>query len=326
MFFERFRDGTSVACRVVQAPDSNEGEGLIVCILVLTDRPQKDERLVLRTIELAHRLDAQSVSVLVARSRDAFLATGCSFGVPDAGWVSPDMLSGWALSLSHSDVAIDNLLLARYRLDAAFYGLACKTVQSDASLRRTVATLANVVGVMAVCRETLRDEEGRLALLRGMWSESKRSWLICPENAESWKRIVVASRDDLQRSELIAWGHHWSERFDLPLAMIELSSPPPRSVWSAALQWSYARQHRELVRKSLLACGLGPGDLVLVNREPSIWPWMANSSAASLDDLIDVAPCSVGVIPKTSTVATRKLLFPHGLAHMDERFLGILTA
>lgn len=297
-------------------------------ILVLTDRPQTDDRIVSRTVELAHRLEAGEVSVVVARSEDAFLATGFSFGVPDSGHISPDSSSMFSLSLSRSDITAKQFL-SRCRQDAAFYGLTCETARSDTSLRRTAAMLANVVGLMVVSRETLLDDGGKLVSLRILWREVQRPWLICPTNDEPWKRIVVAIQSDAQRDELIGWGRHWSERFDVPLALIELGSPPPRSVWSAIahwLPWSSPCQHREAVREGLLACGLGPGDLLLVDREPATWPHLTSGGEVSLDDLVAVAPCSVGVAPTITNAATCELLFPHGLAHVDEQVLDIVSA
>jgi len=298
-------------------------------ILVLTDRPQTDDRIVSRAVELVHRLEAGEVSVVVTRSEDAFLASGCSFGVPDAGLISPDSSSIWSVSFGGGDVTVAKQFLARCRLDAAIYGLTCETARSDASLRRTAAMLANAAGLMVVSRETLLSDDGKLVSLRMLWSEVKRPWLICPTNAEPWKRVVVATHRDAQRNELIAWGRHWSERFDVPLVLIELGSPTPRSVWSAVtrwLPWSSPCQHRETVREVLLACGLGPGDLLLVNREHASWPLRANACIASLDDLIAVAPCSMGVAPTITDVTTHELLYPLWLVYSDEPILEIVAA
>lgn len=297
-------------------------------LLVLTDRPQTDDRIVSRAVDVAHRLDVEEVSVVVSRSEDASLAAGCSFSVPDAGHISPDSSSMFSFSLSRSDITAKQFL-ARCRQDASFYGLVCETARSDVSLTRTAAMLTNVVGLMVVSRETLLDGEGQVVSLRTLWREVQRPWLICPANAEPWKRIVIAIRSDIRRDELIAWGRHWSERFGVPLRLIELSTPPPRSAWSAiahCLPWSSPRHHREAVREGLLACGLGPDDLLLVDREPARWPHLTTACEVSLDDLVAVAPCSMGVAPVISNAATCELLFPHGLVHVDEQVLDIVPA
>ena len=297
-------------------------------ILILTDRPQTDDRIVSRAVELAYRLESREVSVVVTRGEGAFLTAGCLWGNPDGGVLSQDS-SVWALSLGCNDVTAAKQFFARCRHDAGFYGLTCETARSDTSLRRTAAMLASVVGLMVVSRETLLDDDGKPVSLRALWSEVKRPWLICPTNAEPWKRIVVATRSDAPRDELIAWGRHWSERFDVPLASIELGSPPPRSVWSAVTRWrpwSSPRQHREAAREAMLACGLGPGDLLLVDREPATWPHLANACQTSLDDLVAAAPCSVGIAPTIAHAATRDLLFPHGRVHADEPILDIVAA
>ncbi len=292
-------------------------------ILVLTDRPQTDGRIVARAVELAHRLKSGEVSVVVSRSADAFLAVGCSCGLPDGGLLSQES-SMLSVLLGGSDVVVAKQFLARCRQDAAFFGLKCETARSDTFLRHTAAMLANVVGLMVVSRETLFDQKGKFVPLRTLWSEVKCPWLICPTNAEPWKRVVVATRNDAHRDELIAWGGHWSERFDATLELIELGSPPRRSTWSAILRWlprSSSSQHREAVREGLLDCGLGPSDLLLVDRKPATWSRAANACGASLDDLVAVAPCSVGVAPTIAHTATHELLFPPGLAHTDESIL-----
>lgn len=297
-------------------------------ILLLTDRPQADEWLVSRTFELAHRLDGREVSAVVTRSADAMLATGFWFGVPDGGLLPQTMLP-CSLSIGWDDAAATERLFARCRQDAAYYGLTCETVHANTSLRRTATMLVSIVGLVMVSRETLLSDEGELVPLRTVWSEVERPWLICPTDAEPWKRIVVAAGTTAHRDDLIAWGEHWSQRFDVPLALIELGSPPPQSAWSAVtrwLPWSSPRQHREAVREGLLACGLGPGDLLLVDREPAVWTFPANACDASLDDLVASAPCSLGVAPMSSITATRKLLYPHGLAHADESALEIVAA
>lgn len=293
-------------------------------MLLLTDRPQEDEWIVSRAIELAHRLGAREVSAVVTRHADAMLATGFLFGVPDGG-LPPQGMSPCSLSIGWNNAAATEQLFARCRQDAAFYGLMCETVRANTSLRRTAAMLASVVGLVMISRETLLSDEGELVPL---WSEVERPWLICPTDAEPWKRIVVAAGSTAHRNELTAWGEHWSRRFDVPLALIELGSPPPPSAWSAVtrwLPWSSLRQHRDAVREGLLACGLGPGDLLLVDREPAAWPFPANACDASLDDLVASMPCSMGVAPKSSITATRKLLYPYGLTHADESVLEIVA-
>lgn len=297
-------------------------------ILMLTDRPQTDDRIVSRTVELADRLEAEEVSFVVTRPEDGFIATGCSFGVPDAGLISPCSSSLCALSPDRDELAMAISFLSRCRQDAAFHGLTCETARSAASLRRTAAMLAGVVGLMVVSRESLLDGDPTHESLRMLWLNVKRPWLICPTDSESWKRVIVATRNDAQRNELIAWGRHWSERFDVPLALIALGTPPPRSLWSTVRCWLrwHSRQHREAVRQSLFSCGLGPGDLLLVDREPSTWSRQTHVYEATLDDLIAVAPCSVGVAPTTTDVITCELLFPHGLSHADEPIPEIVAA
>ena len=75
---------------------------------------------------------------------------------------------------------------------------------------------------MVVCREALLDDDGQFFSLRRLQSRIGHPWLICPTDSRSWKRIIVATGIDAQRSELLAWGRHWSEKLDLPLERIEL--------------------------------------------------------------------------------------------------------
>lgn len=297
-------------------------------ILVLTDRPQEDERIVFRAVELADRLDADGVAAVVTRSEDVSFPSGMLFGVPDGGLLPQDM-SPWSLSRDASDDAAAECLFDRCREAATSHGLNCETIRAKTSLRRTVATLANVVGLVVVSRESLICDKGELVPLRTLWSEVAAPLLIVPTDAAPWERIVVAARNDIQRDKLIAWGGHWSRRFDVPLAMIELYSPPTHSAWSAVsrwLPWGSPRHHREAVREGLLACGLGPNDLLLVNRDPANWPFRANACEVSLDDLVAAAPCSIGVAPTSSITATRELLYPQGLAHAEDSVLGFVAA
>lgn len=297
-------------------------------ILVLTDRPQEDERIVFRAVELADRLDADGVAAVVTRSEDEVFPSGMLFGIPDCGMLPQDM-SPWSLSRDASDDAAAECLFDRCRQAATSHGLNCEMIRAKTSLRRTAATLANVVGLVMVSRETLVCEDGESVPMRALWSEVAAPLLICPTDAAPWERIVVAARNDVQRDKLIAWGGHWSRRFDVPLAMIELRSPPPHSAWSVMsrwLPWGSPRHHREAVREGLLACGLGPSDLLLVNRDSTEWSFPANTCEASLDDLVASAPCSIGVAPTSSIAATRELLYPHGLAHADVSVLGFVAA
>jgi hypothetical protein len=298
-------------------------------ILVLTDRPQTDDRIVSRAVDLVHRLKAEGVSVVVTRSADSFLIGCCTLSVPDSGLISPYLPSLWGRSVDGSYDAVARQFFARSRQNAAIFGLTCETAQSDATLSRTAAMLANAAGLMVVTRETMLDENGKHKSQRMLWRDVQCPWLICPLNAEPWRRVVVAIRSDAQRDEWIAWGRHWSNRFEVPLALIELGSPPPRSLWSTVthwLPWSSIRQHRRAVCDGLLACGLGPGDLLLVDREPATWPHLTNSDAVSLDDLVAVAPCSVLVFPAITNAATCEILFPRRLGQLDEHSRGIAAA
>ena len=297
-------------------------------ILVLTDRPQQDEPIVSRAVELAGQLDADGVAAVVTQSEDVVYPSGMLFGVPDGGLLPQDM-SPWSLTRDVNDDTAAECLFDRCREAAMSHGLNCETIRAKTSLRRTVATLANVVGLVVVSRESLICDMGELVPLRTLWSEVAAPLLIIPSDAARWGRIVVAARNDVQRDKLIAWGGHWSRQLDMPLAMIELSSPPTHSAWSAVsrwLPWGSPRHHREAVREGMLACGLGPNDLLLVNRDSAEWPFPANACEVSLDDLVSTAPCSLGVAPTSSITATRELLYPRGLAHAEESVLGFVAA
>ena len=296
-------------------------------ILVLTDRPQEDERIVFPVAEWADRLGADGVAAVVTRSVDAVLPMGLSFGIPDAVLLPQQMLP-WPLLMDGNDVAAAERWFDLCRQAAALYGLNCETVFASTSLRRTVVTLASVAGLVVISRETMLNH-GERVLLVTLRSEVAAPFLICPTDATSWKRIVVATWNIAHRDKLLAWGGHWSRQFDVPLATIELRSPPRRSAWSAVthwLPWSFPRQHRETLREGLLAYGLGPSDLLLINRQPAVWQFPANACEASLDDLVTAAPCSLGVAATSSITATRELLYPHGLAHANEAALGIVAA
>lgn len=279
-------------------------------ILVLTDRPQEDDALAARAVELAYQLSADRIAAVVSRSEDLLLPSGFVCGVSDGGLLPQEMSS---LSIGWNDSAADRWF-ARCRLDSTFYGVTCETVRANSSFRRTAAKLANLFELVMVSRDTLVCDDGELVPLRTLLSEVDRPWLICPHEAPSWRRIVVASANDTEPDVLMAWGGHWSQRFDVPLAVIELRLPEPHSAWSAVtrwLPWSSPRQHREAVRDGLLACGLGSSDLLLVHREPAAWPFPAKTCEASLNDLMAAAPCAIGVAPSSMTSASQELLFPH---------------
>jgi hypothetical protein len=298
-------------------------------ILVLTDRPQTDARIVSRAIELVHRLNGEEVSVVVTRGAGFYLTGGCTLSVPDSGLISPHSPSCWIRLPDSGDDAVTRQFLTRCRQEASLCALTCETARSEDSLRRTAALLGETAGLMVVTREAILDRIGNHESLRMLWREVPCPWLIYPSNAELWKRVVVAIRSDAQRHEWIAWGRHWSNRFQVPLALIELGSPPPRSLWSAAahrLLWSSTRQHRRAVWESLLACGLGPGDLLLVDRKSAKWPHMTNCGIVSLDDLVAVAPCAVGVAPGTTSGAKCELLFPRGQEQVVEHSWDIMAA
>lgn len=293
-------------------------------ILMLTDRPQEDESLIARAVELAERLNADEVAAVVTRPDDALWPLGMLFGIPDGGLLPQAMFS--SLLLGDGDEAVNEYFFDRCRQEAEHAGVSCETIRAKTSLRRTAAMLANAVGLVMVSRESLVFDDGELVPLRTLWSEVAAPWLICPNEGEPWQRIVVAACDGAQRDRLLAWGGHWSRRFDVPLAVIELHPSPRHSAWSAVsrwLPWSSPRHHREVVHEGLLACGLGPSDLLLVDRESAEWPFAANACEATLDDLLAVAPCALGVAPTSLLSATRELLYPHGLAHVSGSILGL---
>lgn len=293
-------------------------------ILMLTDRPQEDESLVARAFELAERLNADEVAAVVTQSEAALLPSGMLFGIPDAGLLPQEMSP--ALLLGDADKAASEHFFDRCRQEAAYSEVNFETIRANASLRRTAAILANAVGLLMVSRESLIFEDGELVPLRTLWSEVAAPWLICPNEGEPWRRIVVAACDGRPRDRLLAWGGHWSRRLDVPLAVIELHPSPRHSAWSAVsrwLPWNSPRHHREVVRNGLLTCGLGPSDLLLVDRESAEWPFAANNGAVTLDDLVAVAPCALGIAPTSLLSATRELLYPHGMAHVNGSIMGL---
>lgn len=297
-------------------------------ILVLTDRPRADERIVVRAVELAARLGAEEVAAVVTQSEDSVLPSGMLFGIPDGGLL-PQEMSPSLMSVDRDGFAAAERFFDCCRQEAAFFGVDCETIRAKTSLPRTAAMLANAVGLVVVSRESLVCDAGELVPLRMLWSEVAAPLLVCPSDAAPWERIVVAARNDAQRDRLIAWGGHWSRQFDVPLGMIELNSPLLHSMWSAWtnwLPWSSRRRHREAVRDCLLGCGLGPNDLLLVDRESAEWPFREHACEASLDDLVASAPCSLGIVPMSSITATRELLYPHGLAHANDSILGFVAA
>jgi hypothetical protein len=283
-------------------------------ILVLTDRPQNDEPVVCRAGELAHRLDATGISAVVTRDTDELLAASSFFGVPDGGLL-PHGLSPWTLSIGWNDSVAAERWFARSQQVAAYYGLACETVRVNASFRRTAATVSNLFGLLMVSRDTLFDDVGELVPLRTLWSEVSRPWLIVPQGVPNWQRIVVACTKSATSSESIdlsAWAAHWSRKLNLPVVNIELQRAS-RSAWSTVarwLPWSSPRCHCHAVRHGLLSFDLSPSDLLLVGREPTLWPFREQAIEVSLSDLVAVSPSTLGVVPTYPIAATRELLFP----------------
>lgn len=283
-------------------------------LLVLTDRPHEDELVISRAGELAHRFDAAGIAAVVTRGADQLLAASSFFGVPDGGCL-PHGFSPWLLSIGWNDPVATERWFARGQQVAAFYGLSCENVRVNSSLPCTAATISNLFGLVMIGRETLIDDEGELVPLQTLWSEVSRPWLIMPRQAPNWRRIVVAcvkSANSAESDELIAWAMHWSRQLDLPLTMIEVN-PPKRSAWSALahwLPWSARRRHREAVRRGLLSYGLSRSDLLLVGRQPAVWPFRERAIEVSVSDLVSVSPCALGVAPAYSLAATRELLFP----------------
>lgn len=280
-------------------------------ILVLTDRPQADGLVISRAGELAHWLKATGIAAVVTRGADELVAASSFFGVPDGGCL-PHGFSPWPLSIGWNDPVATERWFACGQQVAAFYGLSCENVWVTTSLPRTAATISNLFGLVMIGRETLFDEEGELVPLQTLWSEVSRPWLIMPRQTPNWRRIVIACVKSAKSDELIAWAMHWSRQLDLPLTMIEVN-PPQRSAWSALarwLPWSARRRHREAVRDGLLSYGLSPSDLLLVGREPAVWPFRERAIEVSVNDLVAVSPCALGVDPAYSLTATRELLFP----------------
>lgn len=283
-------------------------------ILVLTDRPQADELVVSRAGELAHRLEATGIAAVVTRCSDELVPASSFFGVPDGGCL-PHGFAPWPLSIGWNDPVATERWFARGQQVAAFYGLSCENVRVNSSLQRTAATISNLFGFVMVSRESLIDDEGELVPLRTLWSEVSRPWLIVPQQATNWQRIVVAcakSANSAESNELSVWAAHWSRQLELPWTMIEVH-PPDRSAWSAVarcLTWSSRRRHLDAVRDGLLACGLSSSDLLLVGREPSVWPFRECAVEVSANDLVAVSPSVLGVAPKYPLTATRELLCP----------------
>lgn len=297
-------------------------------ILILTDRPQADDRLFSRVAETARKLSTQSVAVVVTRGNDVFLTAGYSFSVPDSGIVSPHSLSLLAFSPDRSDIDLTTQFLARCQEAAAFSGLSCETAISNTSLRLTAGMLADAFGLIVATRETLLGQGSQSGSLQSLWEEVKSPWLVYPASAEPWKRIVVACRRDAPSQELTAWGEHWSERFGLPLTSIESVSlrPSLRTIAANWRAWCFPNRFREAVRKGLYACGLGPGDLLLVDRESLTWPFLTSGGEVSLGDLVAVAPCAIGVAPAKDSTFSFDLLFPRGVGDVNKHEPKIAVA
>ena len=297
-------------------------------ILVLTDRPQSDDALVSRAANLAQCLEARDVSVVVTRSRVGLVPSGYSLGVPDAGAISQDSSSLWMFMLDQGDDRIASDFLARCRQQVRMGGLQCETARSSTSLQRTAAMLDNVVGLMVVSRETLLGDPKNAGKLGRAWCDVQRPWLICSSNSMPWNRVVVATRDDCPQGDLVTWGRHWSGRIGIPVAMIKLQNQPRQSFWSAlvrSVRWKSRSQHRDEVLAGLRACGLGPSDLLIVDREAAIWPGVSPCCQVSLDDIVAAAPCSVAVAPKVACVASCELLFPRSLHRSPEQECEIVA-
>lgn len=294
-------------------------------ILILTDRPLEDEQIVYPVAEWADRLGADGVAAVVTHHVDAVFPIALSFGIPDAVLL-PQQVLPWLLLMEDNNVAAAEHWFGRCRHAAALHGLNCETMFARTSLSRTVVTLGGVAGLVVISRETTLNQDER-ALLRALRSEVAAPFLIRPTDATSWKRIVVATI--AHQHTLLAWGGHWSRQFDVPLATIELRSPTRRSGWSAVTHWlprSYPQHCREILREGLLAYGLGPSDLLLINRQPAVWQFPTNACEVALDDLVAAAPCSLGVAPISSITDTQELLYPEGLNYENESALRIVAA
>lgn len=297
-------------------------------ILVLTDRPRTDDLIFTWAVDLAHRLDVREVSAVVTCAGDTAVVAGSSMSIPDGGALSPDASSMWLLSLGRGDVTGDRQFFARCRHEAAFYGLSCETARSVDSLKRTAAMLGDVVNLIVINRETLLNDEFKNFSMGHLWPEISCPCLIYPTTADSWKRIVIAHRNDLSEVAIVTWAMHWSEVLGIPVSSIQLAQPS-RSVGAAInrwLPWNSLEQRREQIRDGMRDFGLGSSDLLLVNRQTSVLPVDVNGCEMTLDDVVAAAPCTVGIVPSSPSAVGNELLFPHRITHVSETEMGIEIA
>ncbi len=122
----------------------------------------------------------------------------------------------------------------------------------------------------------------------------------------------MATGKNAQRDLMIAWGQHWSRRFDIPFTVIELSSAPMRTVWSPVSNWkpwiSRNQRHRKISER-MLEYGLDSSDVLLVGRQLSKWRFSKSELEISVDEVIASTTCAVGVVPTLLSSDTEQLIY-----------------
>lgn len=267
-------------------------------ILVLTDRPHEDEQVTAFAVELAHQLEMDGLAAVVARHRHTILTTSLLLGALDGGLLPLTM--PLAVTAGSIDTGATRRLFTACHQSAAFYGLKCETGRANLSLVGTAVALASFYKLLVLSRNTLRKNDVESLPPPFFRSEFAAPLIICPETPASWRRVVVAARNDPNRASLVAWGHYWSERLDVPLTVIELNSTSSRPVWSILAGWlsrRFGSRRRQVIRERLRSSNLQAGDLLLVDRHPALWPVAGGPCEISLEDLITATDSAIAVAP-----------------------------
>lgn len=267
-------------------------------ILVLTDRPQEDEHVTAFAAELAHQLEMDGLAAVVARYRHTILSTSLFLGTLDGGLL-PQTMPLAVTAGSVDTVATRRLFTACHR-SAAFYGLKCETGRANQSLESTAMALAGFYKLLVLSGVTLRKNFVEDVPLPIFKSDFTTPLIISPETPAPWRRVVVATQNDPSRASLITWGEYWSARLDVPLTVMELNSTPSRPAWSRFAGWlsrSSGLRHRQIIRDRLRACEIQGGDLLLVDRQPALWPLEDGPCEISVEDLIMATGWAIAVAP-----------------------------
>lgn len=267
-------------------------------ILVLTDRPQEDEQVTAFAVELAHQLQMDGLAAVVARQRHTILSTSLFLGTLDGGLVPQTM--PLAVTAGSIDTVATRRLFTTCHQSAAFYGLKCETGRANQSLAGTAMALAGFYKLMVLGGDTLRRSLIENRALPFFNSAFATPLIVSPETLEPWRRVVVAARNDPNRTALVAWGEYWSARLDVPLKVMDLDSIPSRPVWSRLAGWwsrSSDLRRRQIICDRWRGSDIQSGDLLLVDRQPALWPLKDGPCEISVEDLIATAGCAIAVTP-----------------------------